>query len=234
MGPETFYSGISVFTCPNCENTIEITYEASEYPIGMLNDSEVFVSGGELLSGFDDIEFDFDDDLDLDEKIYSFNEQSLLYLPQKQKIITDLNYSAFSLITEITKDPRILYQISPRKFEEIIAKIFAKHGFKVELTKKTRDGGRDIIAIRADLGIKSKYIIECKRYAVSNPVRVDIVRNLYGVQTKEGANKSVLATTSFFTRDAKEFANAINTTKWAMDLKNYSDIVRWIKGMNDS
>ena len=84
------------------------------------------------------------------------------------------------------------------------------------------------------LDIKSKYIIECKRYAKENPVGVDLVRNLYGVQHQEGANKSVLATTSRFTKDARTFADGVNTTQWGMDLKEYDDIVRWVRDANHS
>jgi restriction system protein len=96
-------------------------------------------------------------------------------------------------------------KIDPRRFEELIAHIFSLHGFVVELTKQTRDDGRDIIAIRSDLGIKSKYLIECKRYALTNPIDVQFVRALYGTQMKEGANKAILATTSRFTPDARSF-----------------------------
>ncbi len=228
MGKEVFYIGSSGFMCPNCENNIEVTYEANEYPVGALNYSDTHVSGGKLTRGFGDIELVFE------EELYSFDEQSRLYLPEEKKIITNLSESTFDLISIISKDPKILYSLDPRKFEELLAQVFSKHGFNVELTKKTRDGGRDIIAIRSDLGIKSKYIIECKRYAIDNPVRVDLVRNLYGVQRQEGANKSVLATTSRFTNDAKKFANATNTTQWGMDLKEYDDIVRWVRDANHS
>lgn len=225
MGPEATYGGKSDFTCPNCENNIEITYEASEYPAGVLNFSDTEVSGGKLISGFGDIDVSFG------EEIYSFDEQVQLYLPEEKTVITNLGLCSFELISEISRKPDILYQIEPRTFEELIATIFSRHGFSVELTKKTRDGGRDIIALRSDLGIKSKYIIECKRYAIDNPVRVELVRSLLGVQVQEGANKSVLATTSYFTKDAKKFVNEVHNTKWAMDLKEYKDILNWIKNV---
>ena len=226
MGPETFYSGNSEFICPKCENGIEIEYEASEYPIGALNYSEVNISGAEIIKGFHDIDVSFG------EEMYSFEEEVKLYLPEKKKIITNLNYGVSDLILEVSKRPNLLYQITPREFEELIANIFSRHGFNVELTKQTRDGGRDIIAIRSDLGISSKYIIECKRYSKNSPVRVDLVRSLYGVQAQEGANKSVLATTSYFTPDARKFAENINTTQWAMDLKGYEDIIKWVMDAN--
>ncbi len=83
---------------------------------------------------------------------------------------------------------------------------FSKYGFEVELTKRSRDGGRDIIAIQSILGIKSKFIIEFRCYSKENPVSVELVRSLHGVQMAEGANKSILATTSRFTPDAIKFA----------------------------
>ncbi|MEQ1654678.1 MAG: restriction endonuclease, partial [Nitrospira sp.] len=91
------------------------------------------------------------------------------------------------------------------------------------------DGGKDIVAIRSDLGIRSKYIIECKRYAPNKPVGVALVRGLYGAQTQMGANKAVLATTSRFTTEARSFAETLNTTKWAMDLKDFRDICEWVR-----
>jgi len=42
--------------------------------------------------------------------------------------------------------PEKLYDLSPRKFEELIASIMGDFGFDVELTPASRDGGRDIIA----------------------------------------------------------------------------------------
>jgi restriction system protein len=132
------------------------------------------------------------------------------------------------LILEISRTPTLLYQIHPRQFEELIAHIFSQRGFNVELTKRTRDGGKDIIAIRSDLGIRSRYLIECKRYARNKPVGVGLVRALYGTHMQMGANKSILATTSRFTIDAHRFSEALNTTVWAMDLKEFNDIYEWV------
>lgn len=228
MGAEVFYEGVLEITCPKCSNEIELKYEASEYPVGAFNYSETDISGADIIRGFQDIDVSFQ------EEIYSFEEQSKLYLPEKKKIITNLNFGVSELFSEISKKPEILYQLDPRRFEELIANIFSRYGFSVELTKQTRDGGRDIIAVRSDLDIKSRYIIECKRYAQHRPVGVELVRSLYGVQMKEGANKSVIATTSYFTPDAVKFAETNNTTEWLMDLKGYKDILKWVRDANSS
>lgn len=223
MGPEIFYEGAADLNCPKCGGCIQVKYDASEYPIGVPNYSDMHIEGARIIRGFKDIEVSFQDE------IYSFKEESNLYLPEEKKIITDLHSGVAQLILEISKTPSLLYQITPRQFEELIAHIFSQWGFNVELTKRTRDGGRDIIAIKSEHGIKSKFIIECKRYAANKPVGVELVRALYGVHVQKGANKSVLATTSRFTSPALKFAKTVHTTEWAMDLKDYDDICQWIK-----
>jgi len=225
MGAEIFYAGAVELNCPKCGGYIEVKYDASEYPIGCPGSSDMHAEGASIIRGFEDI------DLSLQDEIYSFDEESKLFLPEEKKIITDLYSGVSDLIREVSKTPTLLYKISPRQFEELIAHILSQHGFFVDLTKRTRDGGKDIVAFRSDLGITSKFIIECKRYAANKPVSVGLVRSLYGVQVHEGANKSVLATTSRFTPAALSFAKTRNKTQWAMDLKDFNDIYQWIKSV---
>lgn len=225
MGLEIAYGGEIEFPCPKCGNNIEVMYEAYEYPAGSLNHSDTTARGATVIEGFEDIDVSFQ------EELYSFEEDVLQDITEEQNGIAliKLKDSAEELIEYLANNPEQLYEVDPRKFEEIIAHIFSNNNFTVDLTEKTRDGGRDIIAIRSDLGVRSKYIIECKRYARNNPISVGLVRNLFGVQQQEGANKSILAATSRFTKEAKEFAHAKNTTEWLMDLKGYEHIVAWIQ-----
>lgn len=48
----------------------------------------------------------------------------------------------------LASDPNRLYGLSPREFEEVIAELFQRWGYAVELTPQTRDGGRDVLAKR--------------------------------------------------------------------------------------
>lgn len=228
MGQEIGYKGSSHFECPVCENDIYVEHEVWEYPVGAFNNSNTTVMGASLVTDFGRFDFSYDDE------IYSFDEESKLFVPEQKKIITGLQSGIILLLKEIEKAPNIVYSIKSREFEELIAYVFKREGFEVELTKQTRDGGRDIIALKNDLGIPLKYIIECKRWANDRPVSVDIVRALYGVQMHEGANKSVVATTSYFSPEAKEFATSIETTKWQMSLKDHQDVMQWLLNANKS
>jgi hypothetical protein len=147
--------------------------------------------------------------------------------PKPDLIIPCLIIPSQSYLISLIKDhPGLIFNITPRQFEELIAEVFHARGFEVELTQPTRDGGRDIIALFETLNVRSKYLIECKRYSTTNKITLSVVQRLYGVKMAESANKAILATTSSFTRDALAFAS---NHIWDLDLKPYDDIMRWIK-----
>ena len=162
--------------------------------------------------------------------ILLYNEDLILYEPPKiellelPRIISVVNDK---LMVLLAREPSHLYNLSPRAFEEVIAEIFARQGFEVHLTKQSRDGGKDIIALYNKLGIHTKYIIECKRYT-NKPVGIELVQRLAGVRHALSANKAILATTSRFTSPAMEFAKQ-EVNLWSLDLKDYDDIVNWLK-----
>jgi HJR/Mrr/RecB family endonuclease len=131
-----------------------------------------------------------------------------------------------TLLNAISETPDILFQITPREFEELIREIFARRGFDVELTQQTRDGGRDIIAIGDHMNMRHKYLIECKRYARDRNVSIAVVQRLYGVKVSEGATKAILATTSDFTSPAQAFARQ---HMWELELKAYGAVMKWIR-----
>jgi hypothetical protein len=129
------------------------------------------------------------------------------------------------LVRYLAAHPEKLYSLDPRKFEELVEAIFRDFGYDVVLTPKSKDGGLDIRATRKDSVGTLLYLIECKRYAATRPVGVDIVRGLYGVATTERASCGLIVTTSHFTRGAKEFADKV---KYQMSLRDYSDLVNWL------
>jgi len=154
------------------------------------------------------------------------NRKEIIQIPE---LLLQVNNSLFKLIE---REPKRIFEIPPRLFEEMIAEIFFKNGFYVELTKATRDGGRDIIAIRNNLDIQTKYIIECKRYAPHNKVDLAIVQRLLGVKIGDAANQAILATTSSFTADAMNFVK--QRCIWDLALKEYNDVIAWVHAYNRS
>lgn len=132
------------------------------------------------------------------------------------------------LAKAISQNPELLRQLHPRDFEEYIAELFAEFGYTVELTARTKDGGKDIVAVRSDRGIMNRLIVECKRYAPHRKVDVSLVRQLYGVKEAVKANKAILATTSYFTRDARQEVE--RNYIYQLELKDFDAIADWARG----
>jgi restriction system protein len=129
-----------------------------------------------------------------------------------------------ALIQRLQAFPEDLRMMNRRHFEHLIAELFNGFGYEVELTKQTRDGGKDIIAVkRAELDLR--FLIECKRPDPGNPVGVSTVRELYGVKVDDGATKAILVTTTHFTSDAVAFSER---NKWELELRDYDAIKEWI------
>lgn len=146
----------------------------------------------------------------------------------EDQVITGICEFNDELITYLAKHPNELYHFDPRKFERLIAHIMRSLGFEVELTAPVRDGGCDIIAFNADnLGIRTKYVVECKRYRQDRPVGVELVRSLYGVKLQNQAEHAVLATTSYFTRGAIHFAKDPEVLN--LHLKDLTEIRKLLK-----
>jgi restriction system protein len=133
------------------------------------------------------------------------------------------------MLAYFRRHPEQLYSLTPRRFEELIAAIFSNNGFSVELTPKTRDGGVDIIAVhKSALTGNAVHLVECKRYAPENSVGIGVVQRLLGAVTQRRANKGVIVTTSFFTKDAMEVAKC---TENILSLKDYGDILSWLRSL---
>jgi len=154
---------------------------------------------------------------------------TLIWAPPERKVIVPAELVALpnQLLYAVSADPKLIFTLSGREFEILIADVLKKHGFDVFLTATTRDHGRDIIAVSSTLGIRTKYLIECKRYAQRRKVDIGIVQRLFGVVASENANKGVVVTTSSFSSDARHFAAQ---HPWQLELRELSDVLAWIRG----
>ena len=76
--------------------------------------------------------------------------------------------------------PEILQEITPRQFEELVCELFERKGYNVQLTKQTRDGGKDLIVLNNSVLGDLVIYAECKKKAPKHPVNVGLVRQLYG------------------------------------------------------
>lgn len=129
------------------------------------------------------------------------------------------------LLAALASDPQLMHKLAPRKFEELVARMFTDYGFHAQLTPATRDGGYDIIATLHNPVTSFIALVECKKYAPDNRVGVEIVRGLYGVTEMKGANQGLVVTSSSFTRGALEEKARIGSK---IELKDYAALTSWL------
>jgi restriction system protein len=129
------------------------------------------------------------------------------------------------VISRLASEPELMHRLSSRQFEELVAELLSRQGYKVELTPISKDGGKDVyVAHKSGLG-SALYVVECKKYSPDNPVGVGIVRALYGVVQAERLTGGIVATTSYFTRGAKNFQESV---RYQMALSDYHQVREWL------
>jgi HJR/Mrr/RecB family endonuclease len=123
-------------------------------------------------------------------------------------------------------DPSDVMRMDPDRFEQLVAELLEQMGFKVLWIPGGKDQGIDIIAA-SDTG---DFLIDVKRY--SQPVGVELVRNVYGVASAAGPRQpgrdtyGGIITSSQFTRDAKEFRRSVRARPLLRDGQWLADQLR--------
>lgn len=213
MGEEVDHSFVAEVQCIQCGNDLRIEARCSEYPAGAFNYDVEYDTEGCIIIDKPLIDADYSNEI----------EEINLYEP---------SYDAWTSIDAVVNDierykndPDILKQITPREFEEAVSKILEMHGYEIiEVTKATRDGGKDIIAKYVGGGIPYVICVECKQWNPSRKVGIDVVRKLSAVQRDKYINKSIIVTTSFFTKDAKKYAE-----EHEMTLFDWNKLKFWLQ-----
>ena len=130
-----------------------------------------------------------------------------------------------ALIAALKQQPDLLFDLSPRQFELLIAALLFDRGFTVHVRQATHDGGIDMLAY-LDTGVSTLlFVVQVKRYRKDRPVGVETVRELYAVVTDRGASQGMIVTTSSFTRHARAFAQR---HEHQLSLQGRDALVRWI------
>ncbi len=142
------------------------------------------------------------------------------------EIVVEVRATNEELMRMLRANPKALYGLPPRKFEEIVAELFVRQGYQVQLTPAARDGGFDMyVAKRENIG-EFLYLVECKRYTPPRKVGVQVVRSLYGVVQQHNATGGIIVNTSYFTSDARDFQENV---RYQLHLRDYIDLQRWLQ-----
>jgi hypothetical protein len=93
-------------------------------------------------------------------------------------------------------------KMDPRAFENGIAEVFRRLGYRVEQTPYTNDHGKDAIAWKDN----KKYVIECKRYGEDGQTGRRDIQILKAAMHDESAHGGFFISTGRFTSTAIEYA----------------------------
>lgn len=145
-----------------------------------------------------------------------------------QKQLERVEFVPLRVLDRILCAPEAMRSLNAWDFERFVATLIGQLGFReVEITPRSGDLGRDVLATRIINGIRILFAFECKRYSPSRPVGRGVLRALLGTishgPTK--ANKGVLVTTSTFTSGARKYL----FTEPALDGKDFNGLVDWLR-----
>jgi restriction endonuclease Mrr len=97
--------------------------------------------------------------------------------PARRAIDAVVTEISAELIKELATHPERLYELTPRRFEELVAELYRRRGFEARLTPASGDEGVDVYVVRNDEMGRTLWVVQAKRYAAHNKVgRARVVR----------------------------------------------------------
>lgn len=144
---------------------------------------------------------------------------------QGESVIENIKGVGARIYEHCRLHPDALMRLDPREFEEFTSEAWARGGWEVQLTPISKDGGIDIYAARKDGFASVLYLVQCKRYSPTDPVGVEVVRELRGVVDLNRATGGSIVTTSRFTSGALEIQQTI---PWTMTLHDLNAVEAWL------
>lgn len=135
--------------------------------------------------------------------------------------------TAVMMAADLLRSGGALSELSWRNFEELIGRLLESEGWVVDVTRPSKDGGIDVIALRDDATLGPiKSLWQAKRYGPSRKVRLAEVREFGGIVDFDRATKGVIVTTSRLTAGALDW---IRRDKFRLDYKDASRMEAWIR-----
>lgn len=136
-----------------------------------------------------------------------------------------------AILKELERDPDFLFKIEWRRMEELIAAAYDRDGWKVTLTPRSNDGGKDVIATRTGVG-SVRIFDQVKAYKRGHLVTLEEVSALVGVITTQGnVSKGVVTTTSDFAPGVYGSEDIKRLMPYRLELKNGQQLLEWLKAL---
>jgi outer membrane protein assembly factor BamB len=100
--------------------------------------------------------------------------------------------------------------LTPREFEDFVAKIWSERGWKANVTNLSGDSGIDVVATKHS-PFKQKQLIQVKRYDQKNTVGSPEIQQYASLQQQEdNVDSVIIVTSSSFSNQAQQLAEKLN------------------------
>jgi restriction system protein len=147
------------------------------------------------------------------------------------RLVQAVSLPWFQIVNNIKNDPEFLYHFSrhPEKFEELIAAAYDRAGWpQVELTPRSNDRGRDVIATNPGFGAV-RFLEQTKAYSPGRLVTHKDVREMLGVLSLDSnASKAIITTTSDFQPGIMKEPDFWRFIPYRLELKNGPGLRDWL------
>ncbi len=149
-----------------------------------------------------------------------------LLLPETRERIV-LYSPSLRLLEQLRAQQLSIHELNWRQFEEVVAELLIQDGYTVELGRGTKDGGKDITAVKELPGVGLVLSVwQAKKYSVGRPIGESVIRELADTRNTNGANKGVIVTTTSLTRGALE---RIRQDRYLLHKVDGNDLQTWIR-----
>lgn len=139
----------------------------------------------------------------------------------------DVVSPSVSLVLDLQAQRLKLENLDWRQFEELVAERLRGDGYTVQLTKKTRDGGVDVLAEKFIPKMGTILSVwQAKKMQEGNKVGLRTIRELADTRDQFKASKGVIVTSTSLTRDA---IRRIQKDKYILEGFQKPELLEWIR-----
>ena len=134
-----------------------------------------------------------------------------------------------ALVNWLNEDPRRLAQLTPHKFEDLVAERLAASGLQVVKTGNTykKDGGIDLLAYPDKGPVRFLLAAQVKHSRAGQAIGPAVVRELKGAMGTLPVDVGMIVTNTRFTVDAKWVAKQLPTI---IRLRGFEHLKTWLRG----
>jgi hypothetical protein len=149
-----------------------------------------------------------------------------LALPETQLKLAYLSPS-FHILDKILEEISFLDTLDWRAFEELIADLLEKDGYHVTLGPGTKDGGKDITAVKEYDGHGCFMAVwQAKKLKLGKKVELSVIRELADTRNELKASKGIIVTSTYLTRGALQ---RVQRDQYILGKIDRNDLLRWIQ-----